>query len=54
VYRLLKGFNISISTGRNVNNEFIPAYYKKIRHFKIGEPRKSDVVFDVGKNQQNI
>jgi hypothetical protein len=26
VYRLLKGVKISISTDRNVNNEFVPGY----------------------------
>jgi hypothetical protein len=29
VYKLLKGVKISISTDRNVNNEFIPGYGKK-------------------------
>jgi hypothetical protein len=29
VYRLPKGVKISISTDRNVNNEFIPGYSKK-------------------------
>jgi hypothetical protein len=50
-YRLLKGVKISISTDRNVNNEFIPGYGKKIRHCG---PRKSDVFFVVVKNKQKI
>jgi hypothetical protein len=29
MYRLLKGVKISISTDRNVDNEFIPGYSKK-------------------------
>jgi hypothetical protein len=33
VYRLLKGVKISISTDRNVNNEFIPGYSKNLKHF---------------------
>jgi hypothetical protein len=51
VYRLLKGVKISISTARNVNNEFIPGYGKKIRHFG---PHKSDVFVVVGKKKQKI
>ena len=30
VYRLLKGVTISISTDRNINNEFIPSYSQKL------------------------
>ena len=29
VYRLMNGVKISISTDRNVNNEFIPGYSKQ-------------------------
>jgi hypothetical protein len=33
VYRLLKGVKISISTDRNVNDEFIPGYNLKNKTF---------------------
>jgi hypothetical protein len=34
----------------SINNEFIPGYSKKIRHFGPRGPRKSDVFFVFGKN----
>jgi len=54
VYRLLKGVEISISTDRNVTNEFIPGYGQKEDILDPGGPRKSDVFFVVGKNKQKI
>jgi hypothetical protein len=54
VYRLFKGVKISISTDRNVNNEFIPGYSKK--KYDIldpGGPRKSDAFFGGGKEYVN-
>ena len=51
VYRLLKGVKISISTDRNVNNEFILGYDKKWDILDPGDPRKSDVFFVFGKNK---
>ena len=51
VYRLLKDVNISISTNRNVDNEFIPGYSKKEDMLDPDGPRKSDVFFVFGKNK---
>ena len=36
---------------RNVDNELIPVYSKKIRQFGPGGPRKSDIFFVFGKNK---
>jgi hypothetical protein len=49
VYRLMNGVKISISTDRNVNNEFIPGYSKQWDILDLGDPRKSDVFFVFGK-----
>ena len=46
-----KGVKISISMGRNLNNEFIPGYSKKEDILDPGGPCKSDVFFVFGKNK---
>ena len=51
VNRLLKGVTISISTDRNMDNEFMPGYSQKLDILDPGGPRKSDVFFLFGKNK---
>jgi hypothetical protein len=51
VYRLLKGANISISTDRNVNNDFIPGCSKKKKILDPGGPGEIEIFFVFGKNK---